>query len=64
MGRGQKTIIPTTITRVPPAREGRESSNPATTTTHSGMGAKETHNYMLWEIKKEVKSIYKNGEAE
>ena len=31
------------------AQGGRESSNPATRTTHSGMGVKETHNYMLWE---------------
>ncbi len=34
------------------AQGGRESSNPATRTTHSGMGEKETHNYMLWENEK------------
>ena len=38
MGRGQTIIITITTTRVPPARGGRERSNPATTTTHSGMG--------------------------
>ncbi len=51
-GRGQKITITITITtiRVPPARGGRKRSNPATTTTHSGMGVKETHNTkVLWE---------------
>ena len=46
-GRGSKTI--TTTTPVLVARGGLERSNPATTTTHSGMGVKETHNFMLWE---------------
>ena len=47
-GRGSKT----TTTPVLVARGGLERSNPATTTTHSGMGVKETHNFMLWEINK------------
>ena len=31
------------------ARGGLERPNPAKTKTHSGMGVKETHNFMLWE---------------
>ena len=38
------TITTITITRVPPARGGAKSSNPAMTTTHSGTGEKDTHN--------------------
>ena len=33
------------ITPVPSARGGRKMPNPAMTTTHSGMGGKETHNF-------------------
>ena len=39
------------------ARGGLERPNPAKTTTHSGMGVKETHNFMLWEKTKNVKYI-------
>ena len=42
-GRGSKTTTPVLV-----ARGGLEKLNPATT-THSGMGVKETHNFMLWE---------------
>ena len=54
-GRGTKTITITIITPVPSARGVRKSQNPAQTTTHSGIGVKETHNFMLWE-----KVIYEN----
>ena len=35
----------------PVAGGGLERPNPAKTKTHSGIGVKETHNFMLWEPK-------------
>ncbi len=42
-GRGSKITTPVLV-----ARGGLERSNPATTTAHSRMGVKETHNFMSW----------------